>query len=147
MAELEYNYIFIAQKQLHTALILFFEGNDFFSSAVLAKSAENIFGQELDCNEFEQNLKNTEAMYWFLFKETITRSQYSQCVNRIINRIRHGREDGLNRKKEGALIKLDAKKEAEIWIDMAITNYWNLEHKLTVEMQKFIFEQISSNQV
>ena len=56
--EFEYNQIGAAKAQLETAITLYLDKNDYFSSATLAGAAEEIFGKLLESNGLSNSLSN-----------------------------------------------------------------------------------------
>jgi hypothetical protein len=138
MQKSKYSYIEIGTMLLDAALKLYYEGHEYFSSLVLAKAAESVLGQELENNAYKQTKKDTEAMYEFLNGRDSNFKEIANYLNYVANRSKHGREDKLSKTFEGGFLNVNAKQEAEKWIDMAISDCVSLNLTLTSNMKIYI---------
>lgn len=111
----------IAQRQLDTALRLYFEQEDYYSVITLAGAAEEILGKFLKENGIENALDSLKEEVFAIDKvlgEAPSRRDIATRANDARNKLKHC--------SPGKLIEFDAKEEAEDMLDRAIQNVLKL---------------------
>ena len=133
----------VALAQLETALKLYFEAQDFFSTITLAGAAEEILGKLLSAKGVNNSLDSIErtsvAIHQKLFGATLSPKEVVERANRARNCLKH------YNLASPLTATLDPKQEAKDMLQRAIDNYWLLEGELTLSMERFQREILTAS--
>jgi hypothetical protein len=125
----------MALTQLETALRLYFEGSDYYSTITLSGAADEIFGQLLRAQGQEPRLESIKTSVAAIFKQLRGRpldpARVAERANFARNALKHWNEG------QPLLVEFDAIEEAKDMLERAISNYWALEEKLSPAMTRF----------
>jgi len=125
----------MALTQLETALRLYFDGADYYSTITLSGAADEIFGQLLTARGQEPRLesikKSVAAMFEHLQGRPLEPARVAQRANHARNALKHWNEG------QPLVVEFDAIEEAKDMLERAISNYWALEAKLSPAMTRF----------
>ena len=125
----------VALRQLHTALRIYFDGEDFYSVVTLAGAADEIFGQLLKQQGLESSLESLKkavvAIHGHLTGEAIEPKGVADRANSARNALKHWSPG------QPLLVEFDVKQEAEDMLNRAIDNYWSLTTDLSPAMERF----------
>jgi hypothetical protein len=132
----------VALAQLETALKLYFEAQDFFSTITLAGAAEEILGKLLSAKGVNNSLdsieRTTVAIHQKLFGATLSPKEVVERANRARNCLKHY-------DLSSPTVSVDLKQEAKDMLQRAIDNYWRLEGELTLSMERFQREILTAS--
>jgi hypothetical protein len=137
--ENEYNQTDVAVAQLDTAIRLFLNDNDYFSSATLAGAAEEIFGKMLE-DKNEVNALNADADHFLNLlpdsEKNVLRTKKGEKEG-IINILNFQRNWLKHQDKENYTNFSDPKREASELLCRAVRNYVWLFNKTTDSIDRF----------
>lgn len=121
----------IAQRQLETALRLYFEGEDYFSVITLAGASEEIFGKMAKTRAPNETALDSLTKAVIEIDKTQTTKRVVKRANYVRNRLKHWTED------EVTVVECDAPEEARDMLNRAIDNYYALTQNLSPAMRSF----------
>ena len=125
----------IALTQLETALRLFAEGKDFYSVVTLAGAADEILGKLLEqrggVTALASLTRASIAIHIQVHGKPATEKSFADRANLARNALKHLQAGG------APTVNLDIREEAEDMLDRAISNYWELENRLSPAMEAF----------
>ena len=125
----------MALTQLETALRLYFEGVDYYSTITLSGAADEIFGQLLKVQGKEPRLESIKtsvsAIFERLYGRPLNPSQVAERANYARNALKHWGEG------QPFSVEFDAIEEAKDMLERAISNYWALTSDLSPAMERF----------
>jgi hypothetical protein len=125
----------MALTQLETALRLYFDGADYYSTITLSGAADEIFGQLLKARGQEPRLESIKkavaAMFEHLQGRPLEPARVAERANHARNALKHWNEG------QPLVVEFDAIEEAKDMLERAISNYWALEAKLSAAMTRF----------
>lgn len=128
----------MAERQLNTALALYFEGTDYYSVITLAGAADEVFGQVLRFQGQEPRLeeikKSVAAIYKKLYGRELDPKEVANRANHARNALKHWN------KEQPIVVEFDVLEEAKDMLERAIANYWALYGDLTQPMERFELE-------
>lgn len=142
MTAAPHNQLVVSEHQLDTAIRLFLDDRDFYSSGTLAGAAEEILGKLLEEAGHEHALNNMiSSVRSLLAAEEVDalsdkpkknpRSAISDELNFYRNWLKHYHKDDFE-------LYIDAEDAAAELIDRAVTNFFQLTGKETKHMRRFL---------
>ncbi|MBC3765223.1 hypothetical protein [Neptunicella marina] len=142
----EFKSVDIALAQLESALMLYFETNDYFSVITLAGAAEEILGKACRAQGIKSSLESLQDSYFLLNQirngEDVTKEKLNKWVhdrvNYARNKIKH-----VNPINE-PVVSIFAEHEAKDLLNRAIDNWWALGNPFTNLMLKFYSDKVDS---
>jgi len=138
--EYEYNQSEVAASQLHTAIKLFLDDEDYFSSATLAGAAEEIFGKMLE-DKNENNSLEIDANHLLNLLTTaerdILKTKNSER-NGVINILNFQKNWLKHRIKDNFTNFSDPKFEANELIHRAVRNYLWLNNERSCIIDRYL---------
>lgn len=137
-----HNQLVVSEHQLDTAIRLFLDNRDFYSSGTLAGAAEEILGKLLEDAGQEHALNNMiSSVLKLLTAEEVNalsdkpkknpRSTISNELNFYRNWLKHYCKDDFE-------LDIDPEDAAVELIDRAVTNFFQLTGKETTHMRRFL---------
>ena len=137
-----HNQLVVGEHQLDTAIRLFLNDRDFYSSGTLAGAAEEILGKLLENAGHEHALDNmVSSVLRLLTAEEVDalsdkpkkdpRSTISNELNFYRNWLKHYQKDDFE-------LHIDTEDAAGELIDRAVTNFFQLTGRETKQMRRFL---------
>ena len=124
----------MALSQLETALRLYFD-RDYYAAITLSGAADEVFGQLLKSQGREPSIESIKcavaAIFQHLRGRPLDPAVVAERANHARNSLKHWNHG------QPLVGEFDAVEEARDMIDRAISNYWDLEARLSPPMEQF----------
>lgn len=131
----KHNRLDMAKRQLETALGLYFDGTDLYSTITLAGAADEIFGQVLRASGKEPRLeeiaKSVAAIHKKLYGDELAPKTVAERANHARNALKHWSSN------QPIEVTFDLIEEAKDMLERGIANYWALYGDLSDPMERF----------
>jgi hypothetical protein len=122
----------LAHRQIDTAIDLFLDGKDYLSGVTLAGAGEEILGRLLARAGKKSMIDHLIALDKKLSNGGRQFKIVNQEINRFRNSLKHAPDPG-----EDIIDVAEDQEHAIAMLARALTNYYELEGKLSVRMEQF----------